>query len=425
MRSIRPPVDKSISHRALILSALADVESCLRNILQAQDTQATARALRCVGVPIPESLSGEVRVPGPASFHDATGPIDCGNSGTTVRLMLGLIAGTGVRAELDGDASLRDRPMDRIVYPLQAMGGRIRYAGQRDRLPVKVTGRATGSLRPLRHRPRVASAQVKSGVLLAGLAGRVNVEVVEPGNSRDHTERMLAAMGAPLTIVRAEPGPQVILRAGEPEWDGVLAPLDLEVPGDPSSAAFLIAAAVLTGRELRVEGVALNPTRIGFVSTLGRAGLPIEVRQRSKVAGEPVGDLTVGRARPVAFDIGPDEVPGLLDEVPVLSVLAARADGVSRIRGAAELRVKESDRLAVVARNLQRLGVECREYPDGLDVIGTAGPLEGRVEVEGDHRIAMAFGVLALDPRARIEVDDPGCVHVSYPGFWEELESLS
>jgi 3-phosphoshikimate 1-carboxyvinyltransferase len=424
MRSVRPPGDKSISHRALILSALADGESRIRNLLLAEDIQATARALRGVGVPVPRQLEGELQIHGPASFRDATGPIDCGNSGTTARLMLGLIAGAGVTAQLDGDGSLRSRPMDRICYPLQAMGARIRYTGQRDRLPVEVMGRVTGSLRPLRHRPRIASAQVKSGVLLAGLAGRVNVEVLEPGNSRDHTERMLAAMGAPLTVAAGSSGPRVTLLAGEAEWDGALAPLDFEVPGDPSSAAFLIAAAVLTGRELRVEGVALNPTRIGFIETLERMGVQVDVRRRSQAVGEPTGDLTVGRARPAPFDIGPEQVPRLLDEVPVLSVLAARADGVSRIRGAAELRVKESDRLAVVARNLQSLGVECREYPDGLDVVGTTDVLEGRVEVEGDHRIAMAFGALALDPDTRIEVSDPGCVHVSYPGFWEELESL-
>lgn len=425
MRSVRPPGDKSISHRALILSALASGESRLRNVLQAADVDATARALRSLGAAIPERLGGEVRVQGPADLQDAPEPIDCGNSGTSVRLVLGLIAGSGVEALLDGDASLRGRPMDRIVYPLQAMGAKIRYLERRDRLPVHVLGRATGSLRPLKHRPRIASAQVKSGVLLAGLVDRVNVEVIEPGASRDHTERMLRAMGAPLTTEDHGAARHVRLLAGEPGWDGNLVPLDLDVPGDPSSAAFLIAAAVLTGRELRVEGVSLNSTRIGFVETLASAGLPIEVDPRGEAAGEPAGNLIVRRGRPAPFRIGPEEVPRLLDEIPVLSVLAARANGVTRIRGAAELRVKESDRLAVVAGNLRELGVECREYPDGLDVIGTTDPLEGSVTSAGDHRIAMAFGVLGLDPAARIVVDDRDCAAVSYPGFWHELESLS
>lgn len=425
MRHARPPGDKSISHRALIISAVASGTSRIRGLLVSRDIEATASGLRELGAEIPESLHGTVDVPGPTRFGDPQEIVDCGNSGTTARLLLGVAAGAAVGAVLDGDSSLRERPMDRVVYPLQAMGARMRYVERRGRLPVEVLGRSTGSLRPLRHRPRVASAQVKSALLLAGLLGRVNVEVVEPGRSRDHTERLLAAAGAPIEVRSSGPGPRVSLRAGREAWDGILSPLDLDVPGDPSSAAFLIAAAATSGEPLTVEGVSLNETRTGFLDVLERMGMEIERHPKGRTAGEPAGDL-VARPGPLApFEIGPEEVPRLLDEVPVLGVLAARAQGISRLRGAEELRVKESDRLSLMARNLRALGVTCRELPDGLEITGTRERLEGRVVTGGDHRIAMAFGALGLDPASSVEVDDPGCVEISYPGFWEELRRLS
>lgn len=422
MRRIAPPGDKSISHRALLLAPLASGPSRLRGLLAAGDVQSTARALRALGVRIPELRGAEVEIRGPVPLRSPPDALDCGNSGTLARLLVGLLAGLGLAARLDGDPSLRSRPMDRVAYPLQAMGARISYLERPGRLPLLVEARASGSLRPLRHRLRVASAQVKSGLLLAGLAGRVRVEVVEPGRSRDHTERMLAAMGAPVTFRPEGAGARATL---DPEgWDGRLRPLDLRVPGDPSSAAFLIAAALLVGRPIRVEGVLLNPTRTGFLEVLREMGARVEEEPTGEEAGEPVGDLVVRPGPLGPFDIGPEMVPRLVDEVPALAVLAARAAGVSRLAGAAELRVKESDRLAALAANLGALGVPCRELSDGLEVAGTEAPLEGTVVTGGDHRIAMAFGALAAAPGCRVQVDDTDCAALSYPRFWEDLRAV-
>ncbi|MFQ5680076.1 MAG: 3-phosphoshikimate 1-carboxyvinyltransferase [Gemmatimonadota bacterium] len=422
MLSLRPPGDKSLTHRILLLAPWATGTSHLRGLLVSRDTEATAGALRALGVPIPPLHADRLSVIGPAGLRPPEGPLECANSGTTARLLLGLLAGSGLPARLDGDASLRRRPMERVVYPLQAMGARLRYAGEEGRLPVEVERRSTGSLRPLRHRLRVASAQVKSALLLAGLAGRVRVEVEEPGRSRDHTERLLAAMGGPVTFGPHGSGARAAWDPGR--WDGRLQPLDIRVPGDPSGAAFLVAGAVLAGCRLRIEGICLNPTRTGFLEVLREMGVGIRAAESGQRAGEPVGDLEVegGQLRP--FSIREDRLPRLVDEVPVLSVLAARADGRSVVVGAGELRVKESDRLARLAENLTRLGVVCAERPDGLEIEGTAAPLAGTVETGGDHRIAMAFGALDCQEENRIRVDDPACVAVSYPGFWKDVRQI-
>lgn len=426
MRSIRPPGDKSISHRALILASLADGASRIRGLLSAEDVAATAAALGALGAEITQTRRaraedagrGEVRVHGPAPFGSPAEPLDCGNSGTTARLLAGLAVGAGVGATLVGDPSLRRRPMERVVYPLQAMGGRVRYLEESGRLPIRIDPRATGGLRPLRHRSRVASAQVKSALLLAGLAADTRVEVREPGRSRDHTERMLQAMGAPIEFGPHGEGAFASLRPRE----GVrLAPLDFTVPGDLSAAAFLIAAALLSGRALRVENVGLNPTRTGFLEAIEEMGAEVRATVTAEEAGEPVGDLEVRPGELRAFAIQEVRVPRLLDEVPALAVLAARAEGTSRLSGAAELRVKESDRLAILADNLARVGVRCRERPDGLEIEGTSALLEGEIRTGGDHRIAMAFGALTASGRARLTLDDRDCVAVSFPGFWERL----
>lgn len=419
VRTIRPPGDKSLSHRALILSPLARGTSRLRGLLEAADVRATAEAMRALGAEIEVDAGGGVEVSGPVDLRKPEATLDCGNSGTSARLLLGLLAGLGVDARVDGDASLRRRPMDRIVYPLQAMGARLSYEGERGRLPVRVHPRATGSLRRLRHRPRVASAQVKSSLLLAGLVAPAEVEVIEPGRSRDHTERLLRAMGAPVEFGPEGPGSRVRLAADG--WTGELRPLEMRIPSDPSSAAFLLAAGLLSGRALRAEGVGLNPTRTGFLEVLEEMGVEVDSRTDEEVAGEPVGHIAARAGTLRAFDVGPELVPRVLDEIPVLAVLGARAAGTSRLRGAEELRVKESDRLAVLARGLRSVGVRCRELPDGLEIEGTRRPLEGEVETEGDHRIAMAFGVLGAAPGARVRVDDRECVSVSFPGFWEAL----
>lgn len=422
--TVRPPGDKSLSHRVLMLAPLAGGTTVVRGLLDAADVRSTAGAMRALGASIPEDWSGEVRIPGPADLHDAGEPLHCGNSGTTARILAGLVSGLGRGAVLDGDASLRARPMDRVVYPLQALGARIEYLETEDRLPFRIRSRATGSLRPLLHRPAVASAQVKSSLLLAGLASGVRVEVVEPGRSRDHTERLLRAMGAPVSFGPEGEGARAEIAAPEGGSHG-LEPLDLTVPGDASSAAFLAAAALLGAGAVRLEGMGLNVTRTAWLEVLRRMGGSVTVRETGDEAGEPVGDLEAEPSSLRAFEVGPGEVPRLLDEVPVLAVLAARAEGTSVIRGAEELRVKESDRLALVASNLERLGARCRELADGLEVTGSTGPLQGRVETGGDHRIAMAFGLLSVVPECRVEVDDPGCVEVSYPDFWRDLERVA
>ncbi len=424
MIELRPPGDKSITHRALILASLAAGESRVRGASCADDVRATAGALAALGYPLPEPTREEMRLPGPGALRAAAAPLDCRNSGTTARLLAGTLAGLGLEATLDGDASLRSRPMERVVYPLQAMGARIEYLGAGGRLPLRIHGRASGALRPLRHRPRVASAQVKSAILLAGVTARVAVEVLEPGRSRDHTERLLESMGAPVETTPGRAGARRV-RLDPAGWDGRLDALRLEVPGDPSSAAFLAGASLLSRRPARLADVGLNPTRTGFLEILEEMGAAIESRVLRASCGEPIGDLAIGppeRLRP--FRVGGDRLPRLIDEIPLLAILAARAEGPSEIREAAELRVKESDRIARLAAGLQELGVRCEEAPDGLRIHGTPGPLAGRIEAGGDHRIAMAFGVLGTDPAARIELDDPDCTTVSYPGFWTDLEAF-
>lgn len=426
MIGLRVPGDKSVSHRALLLAPLADGESRIEGLGDGADVRSSLAAMRALGARIETAPSRHGGLD--ATVHGgplaAPGvPLDCGNSGTTARLLAGILAGTGLGATLDGDRSLRQRPMRRVIYPLQAMGLRARYLGSPGRLPVRFDPRATGTLRTLRHRARVASAQVKSALLLAGATARVRVSVVEPARSRDHTERMLRAMGAPLETADTGEGHEAILDPAG--WDGRLAALDLAVPGDPSSAAFLVGAALLADRELRIEGVSENPTRTAFLDVLADMGVRLA---RSAYAGagcEPTGDWVVrGGVALAPFDLGGARIPSLIDELPLLSVLATRAGGRSVFRDAGELRVKESDRIGLLARNLSALGVRVEELSEGLAIHGTERRLEGVVETGGDHRMAMAFGVLGVDPRADIQVDDPDCAGVSFPGFWDAVDRI-
>lgn len=428
LRRIRVPGDKSLSHRALLFSALAPGESRLRGLLPGADCQSTAAALRALGVAIPHlPLDGsEVVVPGvgPEGFQAPEAPLDCGNSGTTARLLLGVLAGARVRAILTGDPSLRSRPMRRVTAPLEAMGSRFRELEIPDRLPIEVL--AEGEFRGGRWLLPVASAQVKSALLLAGLLSGRPMAVEEPGRSRDHTERLLRLMGVPVV---SHPLPGGGWRASLELGPHPLQPLAFEVPGDPSSAAFLLALAALggAGEGLVVEGVGLNPTRTAFLPVLERMGVKVEVEGAApelEAPGEPVGNLVVRPADLRATEIRGAEIPGLIDELPLLAALAARARGTTRIRDAAELRVKESDRIAAMVRNLTALGVEAVAHPDGLDVTGTSAPLAGRISPFHDHRIAMAFGVLGAGPDAALEVDDPEVVEVSFPGFWDLLASV-
>jgi 3-phosphoshikimate 1-carboxyvinyltransferase len=420
MTDIRLPGDKSIAHRLLILGALADGESRLRNMPSSLDVGRTLAGLRSLGADIEGGTDGELMIRGPVRWTSPSETVDCGNSGTSARLLTGLLAGLGLEAELTGDASLRRRPMDRVVYPLQAMGAHLSYVDRPDRLPLRTSRRASGGLRSLRYRPRVSSAQVRGALLLAAVTSRTDLEILDRGRPRDHTERLLAAMGAPVTVRRSDTGESVRLEAAG--WSGPLQPFDVAIPGDISSAAFLIVARLLAGSRASVVDVGLNPSRAGFLAVLRQMDARVRSEVRETRAGEPVGNLTVEADALSPFEFGEEIVPGLVDEIPALVALASRVEGVSVVRGAAELRLKESDRIDLLVRNLHAVGVDCEELPDGLTIHGTRIPLRGAVRTGGDHRIAMAFGVLAAQPGNEITVDDSSCVEVSFPGFWNALE---
>jgi 3-phosphoshikimate 1-carboxyvinyltransferase len=410
--SIRPPGDKSISHRALILAALSRGKSRITHILDSADVRSTASCLRALGADIP-TLSDDFYVTGkPSRFLvSPRDHLDCGNSGTTTRLLCGVIAGAGLTATLKGDASLSRRPMRRVAEPLRAMGAKVSLAA-RDTLPMTIK---SGPLRPIEWESRVASAQVKSSILLAALLGGVQATVREPHLSRDHTERMLEARG--VSLRRTSGGRSVEIEAGQ-----VMRPEDIAVPADPSSAAFFAALAALSGAgELRLTDTCLNDTRTGFFDVLLAMGARLEVTNQRNQQGEIVGDLLVRPSGLKGIVISAGKVPTLIDELPLFACVASRAAGASEVRGAAELRVKESDRIATLVSNLRKLGAEAEELPDGFRVNGTQKPLRGRVITNGDHRIAMSFGILAAIPGNDIEIDDPDCVSVSYPGFWRDI----
>jgi 3-phosphoshikimate 1-carboxyvinyltransferase len=420
----RVPGDKSIGHRALIVAALAPGEVRITGLPEAADVRSTARALAAVGAGVDWPAGGTEAVVTPPDAWRGGTEIDAGNSGTTVRLLTGLFAGLGVEAVLDGDASLRRRPMDRVVYPLQAMGARIDYLEVPERLPVRIAPRATGHLRVLRYRSRVASAQVKSALVLAALTAGVEFEMWEPGRSRDHTERLLRHVGVPIEF--GSEGEGAHLRLPPRARESMIAS-ELAVAADPSSAAFLLAAAVLAGRTIGIDGLLLNDTRTAYLEALDLFGADVEIEPTGELAGEPVGRVMAGPgAGPLSgIELGPAGMPALIDEVPVLAALAARAEGVTEIRGAAELRLKESDRLAALATNLRALDVEVDERPDGLAITGRPDHAPaGAVATRGDHRIAMAFGALGAVPGADVRIDDPSVVGISYPGFWDDLARL-
>lgn len=418
------PGDKSIAHRALMLSAIAGEPVRIAGLPDAADVRSTAAALAEVGAGVEWARgSTTARVAPPAGWRPGR-TVDCGNSGTTARLLTGLFAGLGLEVTLDGDASVRRRPMDRVVYPLQAMGAKITYAGEAGHLPVRLASRASGHLRVLRYRSRVASAQVKSALVLAALVAGVEFEMWEPGRSRDHTERLLRHLGAPIEFGPDDRGAHLHLPGSARDS---LAASDLDVPGDPSSAAFLLAAGVLAGVTVTIDGVLLNETRTAYLEAFEEFGAEVEIELQGERSGEPLGRITAGPgAAPLTgIEIGPERVPLLIDELPVITMLAVRAAGATHIRGAAELRVKESDRLATLADGLRSVGVRVEEEPDGLTVGGDPDHVPaGTMRVQGDHRIAMAFGVLGVAPGASIVVDDPACVGISFPGYWEALEQV-
>ncbi len=413
--TVAVPGDKSLTHRLLLLAGLAPGRSRLRGALTSLDARSTAGVLRRLGVSVSPLRGGqEVLIEGRRRFQRPDTRLDCGNSGTTARLLVGLLAAHSFVSELTGDASLRRRPMRRVTEPLSHMGARFSSMAP-DRLPLEVRG---GRLGPLEWRLPVSSAQIKGCLLLAGMASAQPVSLLEPmGRSRDHTERLLRAFG--YSVIEDAAGWVRFLPTGS------LAPFDLAVPGDPSSAAFLVGAALLAeGGTLRISGVGTNPTRTGFLRVLERMGSRVKVEPAAEQGGEPTGDLIVGPAELQGTEIEAKEIPGLIDEIPLLAVLASRAEGITRFHEVGELRVKESDRLAQLASNLRAVGAGASVEGDVLTVMGGRRPPAGRVVTEGDHRIAMAFAVLGTVKGAKIRIDNMTCAAVSFPGFSETLKRI-
>ena len=408
-----PPGDKSISHRSLMLGAVAGGPLLVSGFLESEDCIATRRALSQMGVEISDEGDGVLRVAGrgPAGLVPPPAPLDLGNSGTGIRLMAGLIAGLSIDAVLTGDDSLRSRPMERIAEPLRLMGADIATVAGCP--PVTVS--AAGKLNPIDYAMPVASAQVKSAILLAGLFADGETIVRQPAVCRDHTERMLSALGAELTFDE-----RLVSLRGPCELRGG----SIRVPGDISSAAFFIVAGLLVAEDgLTLEGVGVNPTRTGVIRILEAMGGHIELLNPRDEGGEPVADIRVRRSRLSGIDVPPEWVPLAIDEFPVLFAAAAASNGVTRVRGAAELRVKESDRIAAMAQALADVGVEVKTYADGMDVVG--GSIRGgRVDSHGDHRIAMAMAVAATVADGAITISDTANVATSYPGFVSQARSI-
>jgi 3-phosphoshikimate 1-carboxyvinyltransferase len=410
------PGDKSISHRALLIGAIAEGESSIRSLGVSEDVLATASAVQALGVDV-EIEGDEARVGGVGlrGLRAPERPIDCGNAGTLMRLLAGILAGQVGRFELVGDESLSRRPLERITEPLQQMGARVKATD--GHAPLVVEG---SRLRAIRYELPVASAQVKSAVLLGGLYAEDGpTVVVEPAPTRDHTERMLEEAGARM---RRKPGAPGVWPAER------LRPLALDVPGDASSAApFLVAASALSGSELRVHGVGVNPTRTGFLAVLERMGARISLFNRRSEGGEPVADLEVASAELVGTTVRPEEVPQLVDELPLFALIAGMARGKSVVRGAQELRVKESDRIESVKNVLRPLGIHIETAHDGFRVRGVPSRPKGggTVDAGGDHRIAMLAGIAGLVSREGVRIEGAECVGVSFPDFFAMLESIA
>jgi len=413
--TLKVPGDKSMSHRAAMLASLTDGPCLVRNYLSGEDCLGTLRVLGQLGVRIEPRGPGEWIVHGVGGkFTAPQGDLDCGNSGTTMRLISGLLAAQPFRSKLTGDASLSRRPMKRVIEPLSRMGARLSTEGANNTPPLIIEGNT--ELRSIEYPLPVPSAQVKSAVLLAGLLAGGKTTVVQPVQTRDHTERMLAHFGVPVEI----DGDRISVQGGQ-----LPKVCDFDVPGDISSAAFwLVAAAAKPGCRLAIEDIGLNPTRTGVVKVLERMGARIKVTPSDGSAGEPRGRVEVEGAKLSGTTIAGAEIANVIDEIPVLAVAAALADGTTVIGDAGELRVKESDRLAVVARHLQAMGAEVIEKPDGLVITG-GKPLHGaRLESYGDHRIAMAFAIAGLSANGETVIHDTECVDTSYPGFARQLEEI-
>ena len=428
--TIRVPGDKSISHRAIMLGALAVGETKVSGLLEGEDVLATAAAMRAMGASVLRQAQDDrgnadwiIHGVGVGALLQPLAPLEMGNSGTSTRLLMGLIASHAITAQFTGDASLSGRPMGRVTEPLSQMGAAFE-ASEGGRLPLTLRGASPAV--PISYRLPVASAQVKSAILLAGLNTAGITEVIEPVPTRDHSERMLRGFGAELSV-EVIGGERVIRLVGEAE----LKPQTIEVPGDPSSAAFFIVAAlVVPGSELLIQNVGLNPTRAGIVTVLRQMGGSIEELNRREVGGEPVADLLVKHSALTGIEVDPALAPSMIDEFPVLFVAAAMAQGTTTTSGLDELRVKESDRLAAMAAALTAAGVRLSEQADGLTIEGSGGePLRGsanaRTKTHLDHRIAMSMAVAGLASRDGVEVDDTRPIATSFPAFEALLDGLA
>ncbi|MBC8338867.1 MAG: 3-phosphoshikimate 1-carboxyvinyltransferase [Alphaproteobacteria bacterium] len=423
--TIAVPGDKSISHRALMLGALAVGETRISGLLESEDVLATAAALKSLGADIEREDDGTWRVfgRGVGGLAEPASVLDMGNSGTAVRLLMGVMAGHPFKTTFAGDASLSSRPMERVMTPLRLMGAQF---SSRDggRLPVTVSGAASPI--PVTYELPVASAQVKSAVLLAGLNTPGRTSVIEPEPTRDHSERMLAHFGAEVVIEDRTEGGRIITLTGQPELTGH----DIIVPGDFSSAAFpMVAALLVPSSRVELTGVGLNPLRTGLLQTLVEMGAAITIGNKRPEGGEPVGDLTVQTSALKGITVAADRAPSMIDEYPVLAVAAAFAEGETRLEGLGELRVKESDRLAAIAKGLRAAGVELAETEDSLTIRGVGGGMKSipggvRIEANLDHRIAMAFLVLGMVADAAIEIDDGATINTSFPGFTGLMNGL-
>ena len=413
--TVRVPGDKSMSHRALILGALAVGRTSVKGMLDGADVRATAAALRALGATVTRHDDGLWTVDGVGvgGLMEPAGVLDLGNSGTGVRLLMGLVATHPLTALFTGDASLNRRPMARVIQPLEQIGAQ--FVGRRGGLlPLAVLGAAAPM--PIEYRVPVASAQVKSAILLAGLNTPGTTSVIEARPTRDHTERMLRGFGARVMVEPLGDGGRRILLDGQPE----LTPAALDLPADPSSAAFpLVAALLLDGSDVTLLDVGLNPLRTGLFTTLRDMGAQIDIHNQRTVGDEPIGDLRVRASRLTGVTVPAERAPSMIDEYPILAVAAARATGVTVMRGLGELKVKESDRLGAIARGLAASGVKVEVDEDTLAIHGAGGPVPGgsRIAVDLDHRIAMAFLVLGLGAKRAVEIDDASAIETSFPDF--------
>jgi 3-phosphoshikimate 1-carboxyvinyltransferase len=415
--TVRAPGDKSMSHRAMILGAMATGVTEVEGLLEGDDVLATARAAETFGATVERLGEGRWRVTGRGGFQTPDGVIDCGNAGTGVRLLMGAAAGYPITVTFDGDASLRSRPMGRVTDHLERMGARFAWSGRPGLLPATLTG---GGLSAIDHVQTVASAQVKSAILLAGLNAAGVTSVTEPERSRDHTERMLRAFGATVDVEQQGEG-WVIRLAGGQRLTGT----HVAVPGDPSSAAFPLAASLIVpGSEVTVAGVMLNPLRTGLFETWREMGADLTIANRRVAGGEDVGDITARHSALRGVVVPEARAAAMIDEYPILAATAAFAEGVTVMRGVGEMRVKESDRIRLMVDGLRACGVAVEEEPEGFIVTGGTVAGGGTVHTAHDHRIAMSHLVLGLAAEAAVTVDEPNMIATSFPGFVEMMRGL-